>query len=228
VRATPAPGKIETGAARKLQVVVITQFHPGDRDHDDIGRLFINAPQSSTMRRVFTRTISRGGFSMVTLDGQSSLWAIGILSFLIGIVLGWIITYTLVVRHGRTHQLQLELDQLKENFRDYRDQVTHHFMRTSELVQEMTQSYRSVYEHLASGAQHLCGDPELASLDHRAPAPLTADSDPDGQPDEDYNYDEYAELSRIRDDIDELLGEAPRISDMDAEAEDGVKRPRQH
>jgi uncharacterized membrane-anchored protein YhcB (DUF1043 family) len=166
---------------------------------------------------------------MVTLDGQSSFWAVGILSFLIGIALGWIITYTLVVRHGRTHQLQLELDQLKENFRDYRDQVTHHFMRTSELVQEMTQSYRSVYEHLASGAQRLCGDPELASLDHRATAPLTADSNPDAQPDEDYNYDEYAELSRIRDDIDELLGEAPRISDMDAaEVEEGDKRPRQH
>ena len=44
------------------------------------------------------------------------------------------------------------------NFQDYRDQVTHHFMRTSELVQEMTQSYRSVYEHLASGAQQLCGE----------------------------------------------------------------------
>ena len=165
---------------------------------------------------------------MVTLDGQTSFWAIGILSFLIGIALGWIITYTLVVRHGRTHQLQLELDQLKENFREYRDQVTHHFMRTSELVQEMTQSYRSVYEHLASGAQHLCADPELAALNHRPAKPLGTESSPEVAQEDEYDYDEYAELSRIRDDIDELLGESPRISDMDLDAEDRGNRPLQH
>jgi len=165
---------------------------------------------------------------MVMLDDQSSFWAIGILSFLIGIALGWIITYTLVVRHGRTHQLQLELDQLKETFRDYRDQVTHHFMRTSELVQEMTQSYRSVYEHLAAGAQHLCGDPELASLQQRKPTSLTAGSTPGAQPEDDYDYDEYAELSRIRDDIDELLGEAPRISDMEVDSDNRDNKPLQH
>lgn len=165
---------------------------------------------------------------MVTLDGQTSFWAIGILSFLIGISLGWIITYTLVVRHGRTHHLQLELDQLKENFRDYRDQVTHHFMRTSQLVQEMTQSYRSVYEHLASGAQHLCGDPELAALHHSSAIPLTEVGNPQAPPEQEYDYDEYAELSRIRDDIDELLGEAPRISDMELDGEDSNHRPLQH
>ncbi|MEZ5543400.1 MAG: DUF1043 family protein [Pseudomonadota bacterium] len=165
---------------------------------------------------------------MITLDGQSSYWAIGILSFLIGIVLGWIITYTLVVRHGRTHQLQLELDELQENFRDYRDQVTHHFMRTSELVQEMTQSYRSVYEHLASGAQYLCGDPELNRLNRHTPPPLAAADPPQPQQQAEYDYDEYAELSRIRDDIDELLGEAPRISDMDMDAAEQDNRPLQH
>ena len=142
--------------------------------------------------------------------------------------LGWIITYTLVVRHGRSHQLQVELDQLKDHFRDYRDQVTHHFMRTSELVQEMTQSYRSVYEHLASGAQHLCGDQGIVALNHHSDKPLPAGGNPEVSSEDDYDYDEYAELSRIRDDIDELLGEAPRISDMDMDAEDKGNRPLQH
>ena len=75
---------------------------------------------------------------------------------------------SVVARNNRTHQLQIELNELTSDFRDYRDQVTHHFMRTSELVQEMTHSYRSVYEHLASGAQHLCSDNEAASLHHAA------------------------------------------------------------
>jgi uncharacterized membrane-anchored protein YhcB (DUF1043 family) len=133
---------------------------------------------------------------------------------LIGAVLGCMITYALMARNGRTHQLQIELNQLKDNFRDYRDQVTHHFMRSSQLVQEMTQSYRSVYEHLASGAQRLCGE-----LDHdtlQAVAAARLDNSAHATGDAEIDYDDYAELSRIRDDIDELLGEAPRISDLDA------------
>jgi uncharacterized membrane-anchored protein YhcB (DUF1043 family) len=153
---------------------------------------------------------------MVMLDGQLSLWAIGILSFLIGTVLGCMITYSLMTRNGRTRQLQLELNQLKENFQDYRDQVTNHFMRTSELVQEMTHSYRSVYEHLASGAQHLCRDIESTPLGHKAAAQLDGGT---GQQEPEVSCDEYEELSRIRDDIDELLGEEPRISDINVSSD---------
>lgn len=154
---------------------------------------------------------------MVMLDGQSSLWVIGVLGFLIGTVLGCMITYTIMARNGRTHQLRTELNQLKESFRDYRDQVTNHFMRTSDLVQEMTQSYRSVYEHLASGAQQLCGELEQPALDDRKTEKLeSSDADSDETA---YDYDEFAELSRLRNDIDELLGEAPRTSDMDLKQE---------
>jgi uncharacterized membrane-anchored protein YhcB (DUF1043 family) len=156
---------------------------------------------------------------MLSIDAQTSLWVVGILCLLIGLALGWILTYALTVRNGRTHQLQVELHQLKDHFRDYRDQVTHHFMRTSELVQEMTQSYRAVYEHLASGAQRLCGD-----LDHEAleATPANRLDNPPLNADEDgVEYDEYAELSRIRDDIDELLGEAPRISDLEVSRRSG-------
>jgi uncharacterized membrane-anchored protein YhcB (DUF1043 family) len=152
---------------------------------------------------------------MIMLDDQSSLWVIGILGFLIGTVLGCMVTYSLMARNSRTRQLQLELNQLKENFQEYRDQVTHHFMRTSELVQEMTHSYRSVYEHLASGAQHLCADIGAA-----LPGDRKAELDGGSSLQEaDIDYDELEELSRIRDDIDELLGEAPRISDINASNE---------
>jgi uncharacterized membrane-anchored protein YhcB (DUF1043 family) len=151
---------------------------------------------------------------MVSLDGQSSLWVIGILCLLIGAALGCMITYALMARNGRTHQLQLELNQLKDSFRDYRDQVTHHFMRTSELVQEMTHSYRSVYEHLASGAQRLCGELDPAALEATGASRLDNQAGRDTD-DMEVDYDEFAELHRIRSDIDELLGDSPRISDLD-------------
>lgn len=167
---------------------------------------------------------------MVMLDGTTSMWVVGILSFLLGGGIGCIFAYLVFARNGRTRELQLELTQLTERFTDYRDQVTQHFMRTSELVQEMTHSYRSVYEHLASGAQHLCGEQqETGSLSHReseqlaaaaAASPMAADADAD--------YDELAELSSIKQDIDELLGESPRISDLDIDLDTAARRPRQH
>jgi uncharacterized membrane-anchored protein YhcB (DUF1043 family) len=168
---------------------------------------------------------------MVMLDGTNSLWVVGILSFLLGGGVGCIFAYLLFARNGRTRQLQLELNQLTERFTDYRDQVTQHFMRTSELVQEMTHSYRSVYEHLASGAQHLCGEqPETTTLDHRESEQLAAAAGTAGamRDDTDAGYDELAELSSIKDDIDELMGESPRISDLDIKLESKEHKPLQH
>jgi len=106
-------------------------------------------------------------------------------------------------------------------------------MRTSELVQEMTRSYRDVYEHLASGAQNLCGDTdERWQLDHREAGEQLADeSDQDSglaSADDEVDYDELEELSSIRRDLDELLGESPRISDLDIRHDIEAKKPLQH
>jgi uncharacterized membrane-anchored protein YhcB (DUF1043 family) len=170
---------------------------------------------------------------MITLDDTTSIWLIAVLGVLIGILTGSIITYLLVSRNRRTHELQLELNQLTERFTEYRDQVTQHFMRTSELVQEMTRSYRDVYEHLATGAQNLCGDTdERWQLDHRETGEQLADesgnnSGPENTESE-ADYDELEELSSIRRDLDELLGESPRISDLDIRHNIEAKKPLQH
>jgi uncharacterized membrane-anchored protein YhcB (DUF1043 family) len=170
---------------------------------------------------------------MITLDDTTSIWFIAVPAVLIGILLGSIITYLLIARNRKTHELQLELNQLTERFAEYRDQVTQHFMRTSELVQEMTRSYRDVYEHLASGAQHLCGDTDDRwQLDHRETGEQLADeSNQDPCPASagcQADYDELEELSSIRRDLDELLGESPRISDLDIRHNIEAKKPLQH
>ena len=170
---------------------------------------------------------------MITLDDTTSIWLIAVLGVLVGILLGSIITYLLVARNRKTHELQLELNQLTERFTEYRDQVTQHYMRTSELVQEMTRSYRDVYEHLAAGAHNLCGDTdERWQLDHHATGEqLAGESDQDsGLATADYeaDYDELEELSSIRRDLDELLGESPRISDLDIRHNIEAKKPLQH
>ena len=165
---------------------------------------------------------------MVTLDETGSLWVIGILALLLGIGLGAIVTYTLAARNSRTHKLQRELDQLAERFTDYRDQVGQHFMHTSDLVKEMTRSYRAVYEHLATGAHHLCAeDPAAPTLSHQKAERLAAENSEEvdsGNAD----YDELEELTSLRKDIDELMGEAPRISEVDVKIKADTDKSVQH
>jgi uncharacterized membrane-anchored protein YhcB (DUF1043 family) len=163
---------------------------------------------------------------MVELNGTSSLWIIGALGVLLGIGLGSITTYTLTRRNNQNQNLQAELDQLVERFAEYREQVSQHFMHTSDLVQEMTRSYRSVYEHLATGAYHLCAEQtDAPSLGHQSTDTLAADSDPLAS---DPEYDELAELSSIRNDIDSLLNDSPRFSKVDVSIEDDEPKSIKH
>jgi uncharacterized membrane-anchored protein YhcB (DUF1043 family) len=165
---------------------------------------------------------------MVTLDETSSMWIVGILALLLGIVLGSISTNALLSRNSRTHKLQRELNQLSERFADYRDQVSQHFMHTSDLVQEMTRSYRAVYEHLATGAYHLCTDETAApTLGHQTPEQIEAENN-EGITASDADYDELEELSSLKEDLDTLLGESPRISDLDVRFKTAKDESLQH
>jgi uncharacterized membrane-anchored protein YhcB (DUF1043 family) len=58
----------------------------------------------------------------------------------------------------RVRQLEEELEKVQKEHESYRSGVTAHFKTTAELVGEMTQSYKAVYDHLAYGAQSLCGE----------------------------------------------------------------------
>jgi uncharacterized membrane-anchored protein YhcB (DUF1043 family) len=150
--------------------------------------------------------------AVIPLDDTTSIWATGILSFALGLVLGCIGTYLFLGRYSQTAHLREELSELRERFSDYRDQVTRHFMHTSELVQEMTRSYRAVYEHLATGAQELCeGEVETPSLDTPKKDLLVENAHPDD--------DGYG---------DELLGDTPRISDLKIKVEPEKNRTQQH
>jgi len=146
------------------------------------------------------------------IDEKMSLWVVGILSFSLGTILGCIGAYLFLGRHEETARLQHELRELRERFSAYRDQVSRHFMRTSELVQEMTRSYRTVYEHLATGAQDLCEEepetPGLAAAGIKLPA--------EGSEFVDAGYDEA------------LLGDTPRISDIRISVDSVKDPPRQH
>ena len=161
---------------------------------------------------------------MVELHGTSSIWIVGVLGILLGIGLGSIVTYALASRNNRNQNLQAELDQLIGQFAEYREQVGQHFMHTSDLVQEMTRSYRAVYEHLATGAYHLCSEQtDTPTLGHRSPDALAS-----GNAADDPEYDELAELSSLKEDIDSLLNDSPRFSKVDVRVEEDEHKSIKH
>jgi len=160
---------------------------------------------------------------MFAMETTTGYWVIGILTFGLGVTTGCIATWLVSSGKDRTRELQAELDELMENFRDYRTQVGEHFMHTSELVQEMTRSYRAVYEHLASGAQRLCGEEtELPRVTRQQ-----SDQLPDDIESADTD-DIIADLAERADYLEQLLGESPRISDLDATREETEQQQVQH
>ncbi len=84
------------------------------------------------------------------------VWLIGIGALAVGIAIGLVIATRLNASPSRIRELENQIRQLKDNHADYKDSVSSHFSMTAELVQHMTESYRDVYQHLASGAQDLC------------------------------------------------------------------------
>ena len=90
------------------------------------------------------------------------IWLTAIACLVIGIVIGLIFSSRLNSSASRVKELENQIRDIKDNHLVYRDNVSDRFSMTADLVQHMTESYREVYQHLASGAQDLCSN-EVAS-----------------------------------------------------------------
>lgn len=85
----------------------------------------------------------------------SNAWTLALAGAAIGLVIGY-----LLGRMGRSNQdaMRKELDDAHAELAQYKEQVTEHFETTADLVNGLTEQYRQVHQHLASGAQTLCND----------------------------------------------------------------------
>jgi len=84
------------------------------------------------------------------------VWLIGIGCLALGLVLGATVANRLGGSPARIKELENQVKGLEERHDRYKVDVSEHFNVTADLVQQMTQSYRDVYQHLATGAQDLC------------------------------------------------------------------------
>ncbi len=99
---------------------------------------------------------------------QNTVWVIAIAALIVGALLGF-----LFGRNGsngsREARLAEELDRTQIELAKYRDEVNEHFSVTADLVNDLTNQYQKVHQHLASSASALCRDEKLVeSLQRQA------------------------------------------------------------
>ena len=99
------------------------------------------------------------------------VWLIGAGCLALGVVIGVAFASQFATSPSRVRELENQIRSLEAQHSRYRDDVSDHFGTTAELLQQMTESYKDVYQHLALGAQDLCSGEVANKL-------LPASSDP--------------------------------------------------
>ncbi|MEH6551405.1 MAG: YhcB family protein [Pseudomonadales bacterium] len=86
---------------------------------------------------------------------------------IVGAGIGATVSSRLFGDRRREKKAEKRLAETEQELKSYRHEVAHHFEHTALLVENLTESYRDLHNHLADGAQG------LMDLPH-APAPIGA------------------------------------------------------
>ncbi len=87
---------------------------------------------------------------------------IALASLVIGLVIGTLVGRTLSGATKQRRTLTEELRKKDDELKTYQHKVTEHFITTSELVNNLTHSYKEVHQHLADSAMTLT-NPEISN-----------------------------------------------------------------
>ena len=81
---------------------------------------------------------------------------------IIGLIAGGLIGGLTTWSISRARGGAVSIMKLKQENDKYRNEVTEHFVETARLVNQMTDSYKQVFDHLSRGAETLVDDKQLA------------------------------------------------------------------
>jgi uncharacterized membrane-anchored protein YhcB (DUF1043 family) len=107
---------------------------------------------------------------------------------ILGLVSGWLAGRRTSSAERKYRDVTLKLEQVMQDRKAYEDDVVEHFTETARLLNNLTESYREVHNHLAQGAATLCNGAGPVSLER-----LEGSSDPAEIP---------ADLARIQPPLD--------------------------
>jgi hypothetical protein len=109
------------------------------------------------------------------VDLLSSPWFFALIALFIGIGIGIFIHSSKYSDDNQTHKLKSEIQSLEQEFEQYKISVSDHFSTTSTLVNELTENYVKVYQHLSEGSQSLAdADQTPLSLGLNSEPPLAS------------------------------------------------------
>lgn len=115
---------------------------------------------------------------------MENLWLISVAALVVGALIGYLMGRS----GGGNNQAEIaaQLEDTKKELEEYKAEVTTHFEKTSELVNNLTNSYKDVHEHLATGAQGLCqpGAIDMALEPAMQPKLAEPSEEPQDQPEE--------------------------------------------
>jgi len=89
------------------------------------------------------------------MDYAISVWQIAIIALVAGAMIGALVYRLFSPSVKLANKIKSDLDQTRGELASYKASVGLHFDKTSELVNDLTQNYVRVYQHLAEGAQTL-------------------------------------------------------------------------
>lgn len=94
------------------------------------------------------------------------LLGVGIALGLAGLLIGWVAGKRASADAKKQRELTLKLDRVMQDKKAYEDEVVEHFTETAKLLNNLTESYREVHNHLAQGASGLCQGKGPVSLEN--------------------------------------------------------------
>ncbi len=107
---------------------------------------------------------------------------VGIVCFLVGAAAGALLFRAFRSDEARVKHLEAQLQQLSDEHENYKSSVHTHFSSSARLLNEMTDSYRKVFLHMANGAQSLCPDYISSQLNLSSEARALLERDLDAEP----------------------------------------------
>ena len=117
------------------------------------------------------------------------LIAAGIALLVLGLGIGMLLGRRTSSAGQKYREVERKLDQVLQDKKAYEDDVVEQFTDTATLLNNLTESYRDVHNHLATGAASLCqgkGPVALGQLDSQTDPNLIPEQLADVQPPLDY------------------------------------------
>ncbi|PIE46230.1 MAG: hypothetical protein CSA44_00670 [Gammaproteobacteria bacterium] len=97
------------------------------------------------------------------------LAVVAVVVFIIGILIG-----KALGSGRRVEEAKQKVEAAEKELADYKASVSQHFGQTADLIDDLTQSYKAVFEHLGSSARHLLTEEEVKQhLQSRASKAVT-------------------------------------------------------